>query len=182
MSFGSGHQPPVEGSAAEEPFSTLGPLIFGGAAGVNIDLFARCEAPRKQLFSSSATNLSKFHGRNHVMRSLGNMKITLASVLITGSLIAGSALSQAMPQEQSGGTQSNQPVDDTWITTKVKTELLAAKDIPGTSIDVETTNGVVVLSGTLESQKQVDRAVAAAKAVRGVKEVDAAGLVVKGGQ
>lgn len=114
------------------------------------------------------------------MRSLGNLKATLASALITGSVIAGSALSQTMPQEQSGGTQSNQPVDDTWITTKVKTELLAAKDVPGTSIDVETTNGVVVLSGTLENQTQIDRAVAAAQAVRGVKEVNAAGLVIKG--
>lgn len=115
------------------------------------------------------------------MRSLGNMKIALASVLIAGSLIVGTALSQTTPQKQSGTTQSNQPVDDTWITTKVKTELLAAKDIPGTSIGVETTNGVVVLSGALENQTQIDRAVAAAKAVRGVKEVDAAGLMVKDG-
>ena len=115
------------------------------------------------------------------MRSLGNTKIALASALITGSLIAGSALAQTTSQEQSDQVQSNQPVDDTWITAKVKTELLAAEDVPGTSIDIETPNGVVVLSGALENQTQIDRAVSAAKAVRGVKEVDAAGLVVKDG-
>ena len=75
--------------------------------------------------------------------------------------------------------ESVQPGSDTWITTKVKAELLAAKDISGLEIKVETVNGVVSLSGDVDTQVEADRAVAAAKAVDGVTRVDNR-LVVRG--
>lgn len=107
----------------------------------------------------------------------------LAVALSAGlSLVASaSALAQAAPQDgaqQAGQADSSQPVGDTWITTKVKAELLAAKDVSGLDIKVETTNGVVKLSGEVTSQAQADKAVSVAHAVKGVTEVDGSGLKV----
>lgn len=67
---------------------------------------------------------------------------------------------------------SAQPGSDTWITTKVKADLLATKDIPGMAIKVETVNGVVSLSGDVDSRAEADRAVAIAKGIKGVSHVN----------
>ena len=72
--------------------------------------------------------------------------------------------------------QSAQPGTDTWITTKVKTELMATKGIPSTEISVTTTNGIVTLSGVLDSKAEVQKSIAVAKAVKGVQKVDSAAL------
>ena len=63
-----------------------------------------------------------------------------------------------------------QALDDTAITTKVKTELLAEKDVNGTSISVDTKNGQVTLTGTVPPA-QIARAEAIARKVDGVREV-----------
>ena len=76
--------------------------------------------------------------------------------------------------------QSAQPGTDTWITTKVKAELMTTKGISSTDIDVTTTNGVVTLSGVLDSKAQVQKSIAVAKAVKGVKKVDSAALKTRG--
>ncbi|WP_238346061.1 BON domain-containing protein [Luteimonas saliphila] len=76
------------------------------------------------------------------------------------------------------GRDSSQPVDDTWITTKVKSSLLADTDVSGLAIDVETVNGVVTLSGQVEQQAQIDRATQIARDIEGVSSVDTSGLTV----
>ncbi|SDQ25886.1 hyperosmotically inducible protein [Pseudoxanthomonas sp. CF385] len=73
---------------------------------------------------------------------------------------------------------SAQPVDDTWITTKVKADLLTSSNVPGTEIKVETVNGVVTLSGTISSQAEKDKALKVARGIKGVKTVESAGLKV----
>lgn len=62
--------------------------------------------------------------------------------------------------------------DDTAITTKVKSAFMGNADVKGTDIKVETRKGVVQLSGFVDNQAQMDRAVALAKGVEGVKSVD----------
>ncbi len=59
---------------------------------------------------------------------------------------------------------------DTWITTKVKTELMATKGISSTDISVTTTNGLVTPFTTAFSSNkaQAQKSVAVAKAVKGV--------------
>ena len=69
-------------------------------------------------------------------------------------------------------------VDDSVITTKVKS-LLAADDIlKSFDITVETNKGNVQLSGLVDSQKTVDKAGEIAKGVSGVKSVKNS-LIVK---
>ena len=69
-------------------------------------------------------------------------------------------------------------IDDATITTKVKTKLLADPMVSGFAISVETFRGRVILSGFVNSQGQVDRAIALAREVGGVREVQSA-LVIK---
>lgn len=60
---------------------------------------------------------------------------------------------------------------DTATTSEVKAKLLADDIVPSRNVKVETTDGVVQLSGTVKSQAQSDRAESIAKAVEGVKSV-----------
>lgn len=74
-------------------------------------------------------------------------------------------------------TQAKEDVSDTWITTKVKADLLTEKGIPGSDIKVETNKGVVSLSSTVAvTDAQKTTAVNITKHVKGVKDVSAAGL------
>ena len=84
---------------------------------------------------------------------------------------------QATTPPAQGAT--DQPMGDAWITTKVKSDLLATPDVSGLAIDVDTKSGVVMLKGSVDSKAQADKAVAIAKKIDGVKKVDSSGLTVK---
>ena len=62
-------------------------------------------------------------------------------------------------------------VDDSVITTKVKTMLAADDFLKSFQIGVETYKGVVQLSGFVNSQAAVDKAVEIARTVKGVASV-----------
>ena len=70
-------------------------------------------------------------------------------------------------------------VDDSAITAKIKTKLLGDPIVSGFAVSVETFRGRVVLSGFVNSQAQIDRAIALTREVPGVREVQSA-LVIKG--
>lgn len=69
-------------------------------------------------------------------------------------------------------------VDDTWITTKVKSDFAADKAVKATDISVSTSDGVVTLTGTVATAKEKSHAESLAKKIKGVKSVDASGLTV----
>lgn len=60
---------------------------------------------------------------------------------------------------------------DAATTSEIKAKLLADDIVPSRKIKVETTNGVVQLSGTVENEAQSERAESIAKAIEGVKSV-----------
>ncbi len=70
-------------------------------------------------------------------------------------------------------------LDDTAITTKVKTDLLAAKGVHSADIHVDTFRGDVLLSGFVPSPDDKRRATEIASSVNGVKHVTDK-IVVKG--
>jgi hyperosmotically inducible protein len=106
------------------------------------------------------------------------MKTPFAIALSLGLAFGAATAIQAADQPATAMTadQSAQPGSDGWITTKVKSELMATKGIPSTKISVTTTNGVVMLSGVVENKAQLQKAVAVAKGVKGVHSVDASAL------
>lgn len=93
-----------------------------------------------------------------------NTRRVLLSVLLAIGLMA--------PLATAGcGKSVGETIDDATITTRVKTALLNDKDVGGLRIDVDTTLGVVSLSGVVRSQAEADKAVAVARQISGVKDV-----------
>jgi len=70
------------------------------------------------------------------------------------------------------GEKTGTYVDDSWITTKVKSDMLAAKDVSSTHISVTTTKGVVILTGTAANAQESTKAAEIARNVSGVKGVE----------
>jgi osmotically-inducible protein OsmY len=62
-------------------------------------------------------------------------------------------------------------VDDSVITTKVKSKLVGDKDVSAFDVQVETFKGVVQLSGFVSSEQERRRAAELARSIGGVKEV-----------
>lgn len=110
-------------------------------------------------------------------RSVRALAFASAVALAIG---AGTAAAAATTGEQTKAHEASvQPVGDSWITAKVKADLLVTEETKGLDINVTTTNGVVTLSGRLDSAAQVEKAVAIARSIKGVKSVDATTLTVK---
>lgn len=93
------------------------------------------------------------------MRDLSSWKVLIAAVTIAVSLSGGCAKT------------ITDALDDTTITTRVKTAMLNDPAIGGLRIDVDTTRSVVTLSGRVKSQSERDQAIALARQVSGVSEV-----------
>jgi len=72
-------------------------------------------------------------------------------------------------------------IDDSVITTRVKSALLADHDARSFDIQVETRKGQVQLSGFVDTRERMDKAVALVRQVDGVKGVDN-GMTLKEGQ
>lgn len=75
-------------------------------------------------------------------------------------------------------THSDQPIADSWITSKVKASLLMSKNVDGLDLTVETKNGKVFLGGAASSPSERDLAVEIAKDIRGVQVVDAGAVKI----
>ena len=93
------------------------------------------------------------------MRNLGFWKTTLLATIVAAPLVAGC------------GKTIGETIDDTTITTRVKTAMLNDPAVGGLGIDVDTYKGVVTLSGRVKSQPEHDQARALARRVDGVTEV-----------
>lgn len=74
--------------------------------------------------------------------------------------------------------EAGHEVADAWITTKVKSTLLYSSNVDGSDIKVDTNNGVVTLSGKVDSGAERALAIELAKNVRGVKSVQSKALKV----
>jgi osmotically-inducible protein OsmY len=74
---------------------------------------------------------------------------------------------------KSAGTMESagEYIDDSVITTKVKSLIAADDFLKSFQIGVETYKGTVQLSGFVNSQKAVDRAVEITRSVKGVKSI-----------
>jgi hyperosmotically inducible protein len=90
-------------------------------------------------------------------------------------------LTLAPPPAPPGGTAQavsdaagkvTEVVDDTAITTAVKTKLLADSATSGTKIHVDTKDGVVTLTGTVKSNDEKEKAVQITRDTKGVQRVE----------
>ena len=97
--------------------------------------------------------------------------------MIAAALVAGAgACSREEPQTTTAAppaTAAEQPAqrDDSWITTAVQAKYYATDDVRGRNVSVVSRDGVVTLRGEVESDNAKQRAVALAREVEGVKNV-----------
>jgi hyperosmotically inducible protein len=71
-----------------------------------------------------------------------------------------------------GGRSAGNVVDDSTITTKVKSKLLEDQHLSGFGIDVDTYQGEVTLTGGVDNSETKSRASQMARSVDGVKKVN----------
>ena len=88
------------------------------------------------------------------------------------------ALALVLPLTAACGKTVGETIDDTTITTRVKTAMLNDPAVGGLSIDVDTFKGVVTLSGRVKDQNEKSQAIALARRTSGVVEVKDALQVV----
>ncbi|GGA81555.1 hypothetical protein GCM10011521_19880 [Arenimonas soli] len=74
--------------------------------------------------------------------------------------------------------EAGDSIDDAWITSKVKTQLLADEHVKGTDINVDTQANVVTLTGTAPSLAARTKAIEIAQGTKGVRSVVATNLTV----
>jgi hyperosmotically inducible protein len=77
----------------------------------------------------------------------------------------------AKVKSEHAAEKTGEVVTDAAITSAVKTKFLAEPGVPGTSINVDTNNHVVTLTGTVKSKAESAKAVAIARDTKGVKRV-----------
>ena len=93
-------------------------------------------------------------------------KTTWAALAASLVLLAASGCAVSRGQESMGAY-----VDDTGITTLVKSRFFEDKDVAGSSISVETLKGTVMLSGFAKSTLERNKAESIARGVKGVTSV-----------
>lgn len=69
------------------------------------------------------------------------------------------------------GSTIGQGANDSWLWFKTRAALLATDDLRESTINVDVTNDVVTLKGTVGSKAQSDKAASVAKGIEGVKSV-----------
>jgi osmotically-inducible protein OsmY len=92
------------------------------------------------------------------------------------------ALALLLPLTAACGKTVGETIDDTTITTRVKTAMLNDPAVGGLRIDVDTFKGVVTLSGAVKNDAEKGQALAIARRTTGVVEVKDALQVVPAGQ
>src|SRR5688572_13618202 len=96
-----------------------------------------------------------------------NLKTLATAALLSCGALAATGCAHHHGHERTGG----EVVSDSSLTTKVKSALLAEKDVNSFDIEVKTVGGTVQLWRFVDSQWQIDKAVQVASAVTGVQKV-----------
>lgn|SRR5262245_75038 len=91
--------------------------------------------------------------------------VSIRTPLIVAALVAGLAGCAG------AGQKTGAAVDDSAITTKVKTAMIRDSEVSASKISVETSQGTVRLSGTASSAREADKAEQIARSTPGVKAV-----------
>lgn len=105
---------------------------------------------------------------------------TRGVVSVSNALTVSSPTSATQGSDTTITTEAKQEISDSWITAKVKLNLLYSSNVAGNDVHVSTEAGVVTLTGQLDSAAEKSLAVELTQNVLGVKSVEASGLTVSG--
>ncbi|NDL61372.1 molecular chaperone OsmY [Acerihabitans arboris] len=93
------------------------------------------------------------------------------AVAATRSVEGVTSVSDKLHVKETNNASVKTYAGDTAITSEVKAKLLADDIVPSRKVKVETTDGIVQLSGNVKNSREASRAESVAKAVDGVKSV-----------
>lgn len=103
--------------------------------------------------------------------SLGLLALNTTLAVMMTVLVAGCSKPSEATATPTPSTTVGAEIDDSVVTTSVKSALLADPDVRSFDFKVETRKGEVQLSGFVDNQAQLDRATAVTRAVAGVKSI-----------
>jgi hyperosmotically inducible protein len=109
------------------------------------------------------------------------LRLTLLALACAFSIESGAVdgLEGQVPKADARTTIGNE-IDDSVVTTRVRSALLADPAVKSMDIKVETRKGTVQLSGYVDSQESINKAIAVVNQVQGVKGVENAMTVKEG--
>jgi len=118
------------------------------------------------------------HKSTQISRKSVSAAAALLAVALLGSSMAATAADKAAMTPSVAASKAETAMSDTWITTKVKSEILAHSVAKAFKVGVTTKQGVVMLDGKLPNKDAIDLVKMIAEKVKGVKSVDTSALVV----
>jgi hypothetical protein len=122
-----------------------------------------CSLPLADSSCASSRHNQSLHLENLIMKQLRRFRAIFLPILLV--LFVGGCAGTSK-QESTGGY-----IDDTVLTTKVKAAVFNEPSLKSTEINVETFKGVVQLSGFVNSQADINKAVQITGKIPGVKSV-----------
>jgi len=100
-----------------------------------------------------------------------NISLSLSAAVLAATMGCASTAPQPQTPPPPKQESTGQYIDDSVITSRVKTALVGDSATKASQINVETYKGVVQLSGFVESQAMANKAVELARSVKGVASV-----------
>lgn len=136
---------------------------------------ARTAADKTREMASTVAEKTGMAGAGERTReAVATVKEKTAAAVDRTKEMASNAARKTENTVDRAGERTARAASDSAITTKVKAGLVAEPDLSGMEIAVDTEQGVVMLSGFVESKSEADRAVQVAKSVEGVTSVKSA--------
>jgi osmotically-inducible protein OsmY len=108
----------------------------------------------------------------------GRVAVSTQGVVGVINKIALTGRMDAATRAKAANARAEQPLSDSWITSKVNMSLMFTRGVESFHITVTTLDGVVSLNGVVDSTAERELAVRVTQDVRGVKKVEARGLTV----
>ncbi len=168
--------------------SACAPVVIGAAAGAgaavavsqgsdyeNTPTDARIRAEIDRLWREESTSLySEVNLQVQESRVLLSGRVAEPEARVTAVRLAWQAEGVAEVINEIGISDSSSLADtaqDEWITTQLRTQLLADGDIASTNYSVETVNGEVYMIGVAQDQAELNRALTHARNIAYVRRV-----------
>ncbi|TCV99069.1 molecular chaperone OsmY [Biostraticola tofi] len=121
--------------------------------------------------NSNDISVETSHGVVTLSGFVANQQQAEQAVATAGKVEGVKSVSDKLHVKENNKASVKTYASDTAITSEVKAKLLADDAVPSRKIKVETTDGIVQLSGDVENDQQSTRAESVSKAVEGVKSV-----------
>lgn len=156
-------------------------IIISGIVAASAMAFVGCSS-MNETNSNKAVVVNNNMSANSMTSAnmLMNSNATMNSNAMTNSNMSNKSLTREeydkdkdkyAAEAKSAGRSVGTGVNDGWLWTKTRADLLATNDLRESTINVDVNNAVVTLTGTVASKEQETKAVQVAQGVSGVTSV-----------